>query len=137
MIKTGTHTAIHVFLGLQSLIHVDHMLKAVEKIQKRSRKGFYVWQWRVWNHIARLHDRRWNRPSVRIGHLLKRLDPLQLGISESINVGDENVLGQARSFVLDTERTRNDDVTLFHGGSSEKPGAWWGSGKGRRGGHTL
>ena len=113
------------------------MLKAVEEIQKRSREGFYVWQRRIRNHIARLHDRRRNRPSIRIGHLLKRLDTLQLGIAESIDVGDENVLGQARSFVLDTERTRNDDVTLFHGGSSEKPGAWRGGSKGRRGGHTL
>lgn len=126
------------FLGaLESLVHVDYMLKAVEKIQKRSCKGFYVWQRRVRNHIAGLHDRRWNGPSVRIGHLLKRLDTFELGIAESIDVGDENVLGQARSFVLDTERTGNDDITLFHRGSSEKPGAWWGGRKGSGGGRAL
>ena len=59
-----------------------------------------------------------------------RLDTRQMGIAEAIDVCDENVLCDMCLFVFHTECSRLDDVTVFHRGSSEKPGAWWGGGKG-------
>ena len=60
-----------------------------------------------------------------------RLDTYQMGIAETIDVRDENVLCCFCLFVFHTERPRLDNVTVFHRGSSEKPGAYWG---GREGG---
>lgn len=60
-----------------------------------------------------------------------------MGIAESIDMGDENVLCMGRPFIFDTERSCFDDVTVFHGGSSEKPGAWSGGSKGDSGRHAL
>ena len=66
-----------------------------------------------------------------------RLDTHQMDIAESIDVRNENVLCQTRLFVFHTERPRLDDVTVFHRGSSEKPGAQWGCRKGGSGGDAL
>ena len=52
-----------------------------------------------------------------------RLDTHQMGIANAIDVRNENMLCQTRLFVFHTERPRLDDVTVFHRGSSEKPGA--------------
>ena len=49
-----------------------------------------------------------------------------MDIANAIDVRNENVLCQTRLFVFHTERPRLDDVTVFHRGSSEKPGAQWG-----------
>lgn len=66
-----------------------------------------------------------------------RLDTHQMGIAEAINVCDENVLYLVCLFVFDTEGSCLDDVTVFHRGSSEKPGAYWGGRKGGSGGDAL
>ena len=66
-----------------------------------------------------------------------RLDTHQMGIAEAIDVCNENVLCQTRLFVFHTERPRLNDVTVFHRGSSEKPGAYWGGRKGGGRGDAL
>lgn len=58
-----------------------------------------------------------------------RLDTHQMGIAKAIDVRDENVLCDMCLFVFHTERPRLNDVTVFHRGSSEKPGSYWGGRK--------
>ena len=66
-----------------------------------------------------------------------RLDTHQMGIANAIDVRDENVLYLVCLFVFHTESPCLDDVTVFHRGSSEKPGAQWGGRKSRYRGDAL